>query len=120
MSIITRDCEPVNHCCPDCGEPLERFVIAQMSGRLARDGKRYRVQSVVQFPELRLNPAEISARAFRITQAVFRCTATFTLPFTQLAFTGCSIESPEMRLTFDQGTLALGRRLRRQAPVTSR
>ena len=90
------------------GQPLQRFVISQMSGRLSRDGKLYRVQIVVQFPELRLNPEEISQREFRITRAMFRCTATFTLPFTQLAFTGCTIESPEMRLTFDKGTLALG------------
>ena len=90
------------------GQPLQRFVIAQMRGRLVHDGKLYRVQSVVQFPELRLNPEDISQREFRVTQAVFRCTATFTLPFTELAFTGCTIESPEMRLTFDQGTLRLG------------
>ena len=40
------------------GEPLQRFVISQMSGRLTRDGTLYRVQSVVQFPELRLDPAD--------------------------------------------------------------
>ena len=90
------------------GKPLQHFVISQFSGRLTRDGKGYRVQSVVQFPELRLDPAEIDQREFRVTQAVFRCTATLSLPFTHLAFDGCSIESPEMRLTFHKGTLALG------------
>ena len=91
------------------GKPLQRFVISQVSGRLTRDGKGYRLQSVVQFPELPLDPAEIDQREFRITQAVFRCTATLSLPLTHLlAFDGCAIESPEMRLTFHKGTLVLG------------
>ena len=90
------------------GKPLQYFVISQFSGRLTRHGKGYRVQSVVQFPELRLDPAELDQREFRVTQAVFQCTATLSLPFTHLAFDGCSIESPEMRLTFHNGTLALG------------
>jgi hypothetical protein len=90
------------------GKPLQRFVISQFSGRLTRHGKGYRVQSVVQFPELRLDPAELDQREFRITQAVFQCTATLSLPLTHLAFDGCSIASPEMRLTFHNGTLALG------------
>ena len=62
----------------------------------------------MQFPELRLDPAELDQREFRVTQAVFQCTATLSLPFTHLAFDGCTIESPEMRLTFHKGTLTLG------------
>ena len=73
------------------GKPLQHFVISQFSGRLTRHGKGYRVQSVVQFPELRLDPAELDQREFRVTQAVFQCTATLSLPFTHLAFDGCSI-----------------------------
>jgi hypothetical protein len=90
------------------GKPLQRFVISQSSGRLTRDGQGYRIQSVVQFPELRLEPAEIDQREFWITRAVFQCTATLSLPFTHLAFDGCSIASPEMRLTLRHGTLTLG------------
>ena len=67
----------------------------------------YRVQNVVRFPELRLEPAELDQREFRVTQAVFQCTATLSLPFTHLAFDGCTIESPEMRLTIRQGKLTL-------------
>jgi hypothetical protein len=90
------------------GEPLQHFEISRVNGRLTHDGKLYRLQSKVQFPELRLNPAEIDQREFRITQAAFRCTATFTWPFTQLDFDGCSIESPEMRLSLRNGNLVLG------------
>ena len=89
------------------GKPLQHFVISQMSGRLTHDGKVYRVQNVVRFPELRLEPAELDQREFRVTQAVFQCTATLSLPFTHLAFDGCTIESPEMRLTIRQGKLTL-------------
>ena len=90
------------------GKPLQRFVISQFSGRLTRDGKGYRIQSIVQFPELRLEPAEIDQHEFRVTQAVFRCTAVLSPPFTHLAFDDCTIESPEMRLRLQKGQLALG------------
>lgn len=90
------------------GKPLQRFVISQFSGRLTRDGKGYRIQSSVQFPELRLEPAEIDQREFRVTQAVFQCTALLSLPFTHLTFDGCTIESPEMRLRLQKGRLTLG------------
>jgi len=90
------------------GKPLQHFVVSQSSGRLTRDGKGYRIQNVVRFPELRLDPAELDEREFRIMQAVFRCTATLSLPFTHLAFDGCTIESPEMRLAIHQGKLVLG------------
>jgi hypothetical protein len=90
------------------GKPLQHFVISQFSGRLTRDGERYRIQSVVQFPELRLDPGEIDQREFRVTQAVFQCIATLSLPFTHLAFDDCSIASPEMHLTLHNGVFALG------------
>jgi uncharacterized protein involved in outer membrane biogenesis len=90
------------------GKPLQHFVISQFSGRLTRDGKGYRIQSVVHFPELRLEPADIDQREFRVTRAVFQCTALLSLPLTRLAFDGCTIESPEMRLRLQKGHLALG------------
>jgi hypothetical protein len=91
------------------GKPLRRFVVSQSKGRLTRDGKVYRLQSVVQFPELRLEPAALQQREFRITQAVFQCTATLSVPFTHLAFDGCTIASPEMRMTIRQGQLTLAK-----------
>jgi hypothetical protein len=86
---------------------FQRFVISQISGRLTRDEKGYRIQNVVRVPELRLAPAALGQREFRITQAVFRCPMTLSLPFTHLAFDGCTIESPEMSLALHQGKLVL-------------
>ena len=74
------------------GKPLQHFVVSQSRGRLTRDGKVYRLQNVVRFPELRLEPAELDQREFRVMQAVFQCTATLSLPFTHLAFDGCTID----------------------------
>ncbi len=89
------------------GKPLTRFVIARANGRITRHGNQYHLESVVHMPEFRLDPAQISAREFRLTQAVFACTTTTSLPLRQLTFTGCTITSPEMRLALNDGTVDL-------------
>jgi hypothetical protein len=73
------------------GKPLQRFVVSQSSGRLTRNGKVYRLESVVRFPELRLEPAALQQREVRSLKGLVHCTATLALRFARLAFDGCSI-----------------------------